>query len=393
MVMDFVLLTWKNLKSRKMRSWLTIIGVIIGIAAIVSLFLISQGLQNAVEQQFEKMGVKNIRVVPGGLTGPPTGALRMDIDIKDNIERVKGVDYVDSVLMANAEVELGKETLFFSIISYDTDLGEEGFVDMDIEPLEGRLLQKGDRDVVLLGWTIAKDAFDKEIFAKNSIVVEGRKMKIVGVLEKTGTIDESVYMPLETAQDLLGIYNEINVFVVNIKDGIDITNVAEDIRHELERDLDESEFTVYTPEQLLNQINDILGIIQIVLVGIAAVSLLVGAIGIMNAMFTSVLERTREIGVMKAIGAKNRDILLIFLIESGFIGLFGGVIGAIIGVVLAKVVQVGAAAFNFSLLLIIIDWRVIVFSLVFAFFVGVISGIVPALKAAKLQPVDALRYE
>lgn len=390
---DFISITWKNVKSRKMRSWLTIIGVIIGIAAIVSLFLISQGLQNSVEQQFEKMGVKNIRVVPGGLTGPPTGSLRLDIDVGDDIERVKGIDYVDKVLIANAETEFGKETLFFRINSYDTDIGAEGFADLDMDVIDGRLLQKGDSNVVLLGWTVAKEAFDKEIFAKNSVVIEGRKMKVVGVLEKTGTVDEAIYMPLETAQDLLGIYDEVNVFVVNIKDGVDIEEAAEDIRRELKRDLDESEFTVFTPEQLLNQIKDILGIIQIVLVGIATVSLLVGAIGIMNAMFTSVLERTREIGVMKAIGAKNRDISLIFLIESGFIGLFGGLIGAAIGTALAKAVEFGASAFDFSLLVIIIDWKVIVFSLVFAFLVGVVSGIVPAIRAAKLQPVDALRYE
>lgn len=390
---DFFTLTWKNVKSRKLRSWLTIIGVVIGIAAIVSLVLLSQGLQNSVEQQFEKMGVKNIRVVPGGLTGPPTGGLRLDIDLADDIERVKSVDYVDRVLMSSAEVEFGQETLFFSINSYDTDIGEEGFADLDMDVIDGRLLQKGDRDVVLLGWTVAKDAFEKEIFAKNTVVVEGRKMKVVGVLEKTGTVDEAVYMPLETAQDILGIYDEVNVFVVNIKDGVDIEEAAEDIRHELERGLDESEFTVYTPEQLLNQIKDILGIIQIVLVGIAAVSLLVGAIGIMNAMFTSVLERTREIGVMKAIGARNRDISMLFLIESGLIGLIGGVIGAAIGAGVAKLVELGAGAFDFSLLVIIIDWRVIVFSLGFAFIVGVVSGIVPAVRASKLQPVDALRYE
>lgn len=393
MIMDYIMLTWKNLKSRKMRSWLTIIGVIIGIGAIVSLFLISQGLQNSVEQQFEKMGVKNIRVVPGGLTGPPTGSLRLDIDIADDIGRVKSVDYVDRVLMASSEVEFDKETLFFSINSYDTDIGDKGFADIDLKPLEGRLLQKGDRDVVLLGWTIAKDAFEKDIFAKNSVVVNGKKMKVVGVLEKTGTVDESVYMPLESAQDLLGIYDEANVFVVNIKDGVDIEAAAEDIRHELLRKLDESEFAVYTPEQLLNQIKDILGIIQIVLVGIAAVSLLVGAIGIMNAMFTSVLERTKEIGVMKAIGAKNSSVLTIFLIESGFIGLFGGAIGAAIGALVAKLVEIGAVAFDFSLLTIIIDWKVIVFALVFAFFVGMVSGVVPAIRASKLQPVDALRYE
>jgi len=392
MILDLFQLTWSSFTSKKLRSWLTIIGVIIGIAAIVSLFTLSQGLQNSVTEQFKKLGISSIRVVPGSLRGPPGGANRLSFDFKDDIESVNSVEYVDSIIIGNVKIEYNKETLYLRAQSFDVDIGEKGFADTDINPAEGRLFQKGDKNVVLLGWGVAKDAFDKEIFAKNTVVIDGKKMKVVGILEKTGgEIDNTITMPLETAQEVFNVYDAVNVFLVKIKDGVNVEESASQIERRLERVLDESEFTVFTPEQLLSQINDILGIIQVVLVAIAAVSLVVGGIGIMNSMFTSVLERTKEIGVMKAIGAKNGNVLLIFLIEAGVIGLVGGVIGAVIGSLLAKVI--GVIASSYVTLVIIIDYRVIIFALFFAFIVGVISGMIPAIRAAKLQPVDALRYE
>ncbi|MBW3015358.1 ABC transporter permease [Candidatus Woesearchaeota archaeon] len=391
---DLVKITWKNLKSRRLRSWLTIIGVIIGIAAIVSLFLISEGLQNSVEVQFEALGVSNIRIVPGGLTGPPGGSNRLDISLADNIERVKSVEYVDKVISSTSKVIFNKETQFITTISYDNDLGQKGFVDTDVDVSEGRLLDVGDRNVALVGWNVAKELFDKDIYAKNKIEVEGTTLKVVGVIEETGTeSDNTIVLPLSTAQEILEVEDEVNVFVVKIKQGIDIEEAAEDIRDELEKELDEEEFTVFTPEQLLNQIKDILGVIQIILVGIAVISLLVGGIGIMNAMFTSVLERTKEIGIMKAIGAKNSSILTLFVIEAGLIGLVGGIVGTALGAGAAQLVGIIAELANFSGLVIIIKWPTIIFGLTFAFVVGIASGIIPAIRASKLQPVDALRYE
>jgi len=157
--------------------------------------------------------------------------------------------------------------------------------------------------------------------------------------------------------------------------------------------MDEKEFSVYTPKQLLDQLSSILGAIKIILSGIAAISLVVGGIGIMNSMFTSVLERTRQIGIMKAIGATKKDILSLFLIESGLIGLGGGLIGVILGITTAKIVEVVAFNLGFSLLVIKLDFLLIGLVLFFAFFIGMISGAIPAYQAASLKPVDALRYE
>ena len=180
---------------------------------------------------------------------------------------------------------------------------------------------------------------------------------------------------------------------VKIKDGINTEKAAEDIRVMLRKSYEEEEFVVYTPEQLLSQLKNILGAIKILLSGIAAISLVVGGIGIMNSMFTSVLERRREIGIMKAVGAKNRDILLLFLIESGMIGLIGGLIGIGLGISVAKSVELIAAQLGFSLLSVGLDYGVMIFMLLFSFSVGMASGVIPAYQAAKLKVVDALRYE
>ena len=142
----------------------------------------------------------------------------------------------------------------------------------------------------------------------------------------------------------------------------------------------------------MEQISQVLGIMQVVLVGIAAISLIVGAIGIMNSMYTSVLERTKDIGIMKAVGARNSDIMKIFLIESGLMGLVGGIFGTALGTIVALIVEKISSQSGF-LLIIRIEYGLLLFGLLFAFLVGMISGALPAYQASKLRPVDALRYE
>ena len=160
----------------------------------------------------------------------------------------------------------------------------------------------------------------------------------------------------------------------------------------MKRKRDDTNFQVVTATQILEQINQVLGVMQFVLVGIAAISLVVGAIGIMNSMYTSVLERTKDIGIMKAIGARNSDILKIFLIESGLIGLVGGIFGILLGSAMALIIGQLSKNAGFSLI-IKIEPLVLIFGLLFAFVVGIISGILPAYQASRLKPVDALRYE
>ena len=383
-----------NIKERKLRSWLTVIGIVIGIGAIVTLIFLGNGLENAINMQFSKMGVSNIRITPGNLRGPPSGEIGFSDDIIDKVESVKSVEYVNPILLNLADVEYGNEILYLYSVGYDTKLSKKGFIDTDVDVTEGRLFEESDKDVAIVGYNVAYDKFKKDISVKNNIKINGRNVKIIGIFEDTGTeLDDRIYIPLDTARSIFNKYGFVNVLAVKIREGLDMEKAGEDIKNKLKKTMDEKEFSVYTPKQLLDQLSSILGAIKIILSGIAAISLVVGGIGIMNSMFTSVLERTRQIGIMKAIGATKKDILSLFLIESGLIGLGGGLIGVVLGITTAKIVEVVAFNLGFSLLVIKLDFLLIGLVLFFAFFIGMVSGAIPAYQAASLKPVDALRYE
>ncbi len=385
---------FNNMRTRKVRSWLTIIGIIIGIAAIVGLVTISQGMNNAVKAQFEKMGISSIRVVPAGLNGPPTGDMGLTMSLKDKIEGVNGVEYANPVLIDYATVEYNNEEQVVMINSYDTTLGGKAFLDTDLQVQEGRYFSSGEKGTVIVGADIATDTFDNDISIKNNILVNGEKFKVIGVLESSGTdADKRIYMSLEEAQVLFNKKEIVNVFVVQTTPGLDTEEVGKKIEQELLKSLQDEEFDVFTPEQLLKQIGAILGVIQLVLASIASISLLVGAIGIMNSMFTGVLERTQEIGVLKAIGATNTNILSLFIMEAGVMATVGGIIGAVIGTMFAYLAQVGAELAGYNVFKVQLDPIFLLEVLVFSFMIGAIAGAIPAYRAALLKPIEALRYE
>jgi len=386
--------TLRGIKERKLRSWLTILGIVIGVAAIVGLITMAQGLQNAVSEQFESFGISNLRVVPGNLRGPPTGNLGFDISAVEIVERVKAVEYVNKVLLNFVPVEFNKKIKILPVIGYDPDLSDKGFIDLDLDLERGSFLKSGQRTTAVVGWNLAHGEFDKDIRLKQKIEILGRDFSVIGNLERTGTnVDDNIYVPFGTAEELFNITDFVNIMVVKIKDGIPLEEAAEDIEKELLKDLNEEEFEVFIPSQILEQFNQILNVIGAVLVAIAMISLVVGGVGIANSMFTSVLERTKQIGIMKAIGARNERILRIFLIEAGIMGLIGGAIGVIIGAALAFAVEVIAKAAGFGLISISLSPTLVIISLLFSITVGIISGVIPAWQASKLSPTEALRYE
>ncbi|MFH1182369.1 MAG: FtsX-like permease family protein, partial [Candidatus Woesearchaeota archaeon] len=339
-------------------------------------------------------GISNIRVIPAGLQGTPGPGQVIPNSMIEKTESIKGVEYVDAVLTDSKAVEFGNEKKYLSIVGYDPKLGAKGFADVDIDLVEGRYFSPGEGMSAIIGYGVAHDAFDKEIQLKNAISIDEVKFKVVGIFEKTGIdFDNRVYLPLKEARDMTGQQDSVNALVVKVQSGIDTEEEAAVIKDQLSKSFDKDSFDVMTPKQILERIGQILGIVSTILGGIAAISLLVGAIGIMNSMFTSVLERTREIGLMKAIGARNSQIFSIFLIESGFMGLSGGAMGAALGSGIALLAGLAAQAANVPLIGLHVDVGVIVIALVVSFVVGVVSGIVPAYRAANLDPVEALRYE
>lgn len=402
---DYFSLAFNNLRRRKLRSWLTMIGIFIGIAAVVALISLGQGLQGYITEEFEKLGSDKIIIQPRGGMGAPGTITSQSLILTSKdlsvMENVRGVKWAIGFLTKSSQTSYKDEVNINYIIGINPEDLELMSEVQSFKILDGRSLKKGDKNKALVGYNhIYDDYWEKPMQVGSTILIEGTEFKIVGVIEKVGNQydDTSIYIPKETLREILNIPEEESQILVKTASGFDPEDVADDITRKLRKFRGEKEeqetFSVQTSEQLLETFQGIFNVVQAVLIGIAAISLLVGGIGIMNTMYTAVLERTKEIGTMKAVGAKNSDILSIFLIESGLLGLVGGAIGIGIGIGLGKTAEyLVTNALGTSLLQAIFPWYLIVGALTFSFLIGSASGILPAMQAAKLKPADALRYE
>lgn len=394
MLADYFLMAVNSIRHRKLRSWLTVIGIIIGVAAIISLITVSRSLESTIESQFEQFGANRIIISPKGFQGPGTSSEGLTTKDVRTIERIPGFEYVVPGIFVSTEVRYKKEVGFTLINGIPAENFEEFFLDSNSQLKEGRFIEEGDRFEVVVGSRVVEDMFDNPLKLGSKIEIEDREFKIVGIFKEIGNSqdDNQISIPLETAREIFDKPDDADAIIVQVRSANDIPLLQERIERELERDRGDTNFQVVTATQILEQINEVLGVIQFVLVGIAAISLIVGGIGIMNSMYTSVLERTKEIGIMKAIGAKNSDIFQIFLIESGLIGLVGGLFGTILGTGIALMIGQLSKSSGF-LLIVKIETLVLIFGLLFAFVIGIISGVLPAIQASRLKPADALRYE
>jgi putative ABC transport system permease protein len=408
MIFDYFNFAINGIRNRKMRSWLTMIGIFIGITAVVALISIGQGMQAAIDEQFKIIGSNRITVSPGGggleggssmLTSGLVSAKLTDDDL-DFIRKIRGVEFAAGPVIRPVKVKFGEEVKYITSMNLPTDSEAIKF----FKTVEFFIIEEGNyvtgdgTDKVTVGYETAHSTFKNEIKVGDKIFIEDRKFEVVGIYKKSGNPvhDNKVSMSIDTAREMFGMGDEVSSIFVTVKDGFDVTEVADGIEKDLRkhRGLKEGEedFSVATAEQMVGVFKDLLLVIQLVLVGIAAISLIVGGIGIMTTMYTSVIERTREIGIMKSIGAKNSDIGLIFLIESGLLGVAGGIIGIILGLTLSFSVQLAAQAAGLDIMKAYVSVWLIAGALLFSFFVGTISGVLPAMQASKMKPVDALRH-
>ncbi len=388
-----------NMQHRQLRSWLTVLGIVIGIASIVLLVSIGQGLDKEIKNQLSSIGTNYIIILPGSpyesgaQFGPPTFKGELYQADADAIRRLPGMKSVSSaVVIGVANLEYKGEKASTVAVGAEP-YAMEDFLTIGYE--KGKFLDESDIGGVVLGNNVAKTLFPDEVEYGKTIKINGRDFRVKGILKKGGSFsqfDSFVFIDQGVARELgktVGSKRIDRIFsiatsaeeVPALEQGI-IKEISK--RHRLP--VEKRDFQTTTPQSISDSISQITSLLSIFLGLIATISLIVGMVGIANAMFTSVLERTREIGILKAVGANERTIIKIFLYESGLIGLVGGLIGVLIGVglsmLLSKIGVPSSVSFDFVLI-----------CLIASSVVGLLSGALPALNASKLQPVEALRYE
>jgi putative ABC transport system permease protein len=405
MLKDYFNFVLNNFKSRRLRSWLTMIGIFIGIAAVISLIGLGAGLRSAIAGQFGLLGTDVLSIQASGFAaaGPPgTAAPRpLTDDLAKKIDKIPGVQVAINRYIRTGTLEFNdKQGIGFAM---SMPLGANRKIVetmLNLKTVEGRLLKDSDNRKVLLGNSFTNpDYFGKAIHAGDRVLINDIPYQVVGILEKKGSflLDNVVLINENVLLKDFGDDGAVNVIGVKVKNEKNIQNVKEDIEKLLRKErnvkVGEEDFSVQTPQQALESLNSTLYAINLFVIIIASISLVVGGIGIMNTMYTAVLERTKEIGILKSIGARNSMIFQLFFIESGLLGLVGGIVGVILGLILAYgLAAVGRAVLGVDLIQAHVSMFWIIFALVFSIMVGLVAGLIPAYQASQKNPVDSLRF-
>ncbi len=383
-----------NMEHAKLRTLLTVLGIVIGVAIIVAILALGTGMRYSINQHLEALGSDKIVVSPAqAMSGMPTElAPFTSADIRE-LSRLPGVKDVLPMFYRPAVGEYRGESADIYVMGVEPR-GINYFTEF-YSIREGRMFRSAETRSAVIGYWIARKVFSREVGAGDVIKLNGRSFRVVGVLNEIGSPedDTTVYIPLSSAQKLYGTGDEVTMIWVVVENPERVEVVAKRVEEVLERRRGGKDFQVFTPREIAEQVDKVLDIVSFVLGGIAGISMVVGGVIIMNTLLTSVMERTREIGVMKAVGASSMQVLRIFLIEAALIGLTGGVLGVILGSVLAKLIELAGRAYMGSGFVVLITPELVLFSLAFALLVGVLSGLYPAYRASRLEPVEALRYE
>jgi len=397
----------ESLAANKLRSGLTILGIVIGVGAVIAMLAIGRGAENSIVGSIQDIGTNLLFVFSGGSeevrnVKPLTLG---DVEAIRDPFQAPSVIGVAPILQGSAEVSYGGESTITQISGITPDYATV----RNYNVTEGEFINEahilGRAAVALLGTETAKELFGRTSGLVGELVrIEGQPFRVIGVLEEKGgsnfgSQDEVIMMPMTTAQMRLlrrSTRERVDMILIQALDADAVPQASEEVaqilraRHQTAIGADD--FTIFNQQDFLDTAATITGVLTIFLGGIAFISLLVGGIGIMNIMLVSVIERTREIGLRKAMGATKRDILVQFLTESSLLSLFGGLIGIGLGWLIATGVGAIAAATNTDFTP-AISLDAILLATVFSAVVGLFFGLYPANRAANLEPVEALRYE
>lgn len=384
------------IRINKLRSGLTALGIIIGVASVILLIGIGTGLRNYITGQFEQLGSNLLFVIPGqiGAGGRGPGGATINKLTTKHVERikreVKDLEGVVPTIQQFTTVKYRNLTLKNTTIIGST----EQFAQVVNRPVaSGQFFDKSQaqsgKKVAVIGKTVVDELFQGNSPIGEKIGIKDQKYTVVGTFKEQGSIfgfdqDNTVVIPMITAQKQFGT-TQINNIYAKAENQESVTMVRKDLKTALLKDLAEEDFSVMTAEQTLSTIQGILGTISASLAGIAAISLLVGGVGVSNIMLVSVTERTREIGLRKAVGARSRDILWQFLTEAITLSVLGGLAGLVLA-------SAGTLVISRFIPATITLWSVLI-ALGFSTAVGIIFGVAPAIRAARLEPIVALRHE
>ncbi|MCX6709974.1 MAG: ABC transporter permease [Candidatus Woesearchaeota archaeon] len=404
MLKDYAIFAWRSLEKRRLRSWLTMIGIFIGIAAVISLISLGQGVKAVVEEQFQMLGTDKLLISPGAgfASSLVQGSSSLTDTDLETVKRSGGIDVAGGFSYKIGSIQFRRETKYTWIMGMPMDESTKIIEQMqNVRVHEGRSLREDDTNKAFIGILLSKDNefFAKGIQVGDKIKLDGREFDVVGIMESVGNPqdDSSLWIPLDEARALFNETDSLSMIIASVKEGESPEKIAESLKNELRRSKGQKrgdeDFTIQTAAEIMDAFNAIFNAIQFVLIGIAAISLLVGGIGIMNTMYTSVLERTRDIGIMKAVGAKNSDILTIFIVESGILGFFGGAIGILIGMGITKIIERLAFVFlKTNMLVARFSSSLIIGALAFSIIIGIVSGMVPSIQASKMKVTQSIRF-
>jgi putative ABC transport system permease protein len=400
-----------GLKRNRSRSLLTILGIVIGITAIMMVMSIGQGAQNLILSQMQALGPKIITVLPGREPKGVTGMLSMfsdslktsDLEALKNKNNVPHLTNIIPIVFGNEVVSYGGETYRATILGVSEFFNKIYNISVD----EGDTLTEDDvksyADVAIIGYKVKENLFNGDSAINQKIKIKNRNFRVIGVFSQKGqgtfvNFDEIVIIPYTTAQQYLFGIKYFNRIVIEVDKEENVNDTVEDIKETLRTnhhitDPDKDDFHIQTQAQAMEQTKTVTNTLKYFLAAVAAISLLVGGVGIMNIMLVSVTERTKEIGLRKALGATPKEILLQFLLEAVFLTLSGGIIGVILGAtnsLLASLILSKLLAVNWQFTF---PFSAMFLGLFTSGIIGLIFGLYPARKAAQKSPIEALRYE